>query len=99
MIGSYALRNSMVDVWISVGFGVLGYFMRKYKFGLAPLILGLILGPLCETSFQRAMVMADYNPMTFVERPISAGLLLVALVSTLYPWIKDLVSRRKGDAS
>jgi putative tricarboxylic transport membrane protein len=99
VVGSYALRNSMVDVWISVAFGVLGYFMRKYKFGLAPLILGLILGPLCETSFQRAMVMANYNPMTFVNRPISAGLLLVALASTLYPLIKDLFSRRKQDAA
>ena len=99
VIGSYALRNSMADVWISVGFGVLGYFMRKYKFGLAPLILGLILGPLCETSFQRAMVLANYNPMTFVTRPISASLLAFALLSVLYPWLKALFRKEKYKAA
>ena len=99
VIGCYALRNSMADVWISVGFGVLGYFMRKYKFGLAPLILGLILGPLCETSFQRAMVLADYNPMTFVTRPISGSLLAFALLSVLYPWLRALFSKEKYKAA
>jgi putative tricarboxylic transport membrane protein len=97
VIGSYALRNSMTDVWITLGFGVLSYFMRKFNFGLAPMVLALVLGPLCETSLQRAMLMADYNPFYLVTRPISGTLLAISVLSYFYPFIRDklLVIGRK----
>jgi putative tricarboxylic transport membrane protein len=97
VIGSYALRNAMTDVWITLGFGVLSYFMRKFNFGLAPLVLALVLGPLCETSLQRAMLMSDYDPLYLVSRPISGSLLALSVLSYFYPFIRDklLVITRK----
>lgn len=89
VIGSYALRNAMTDVWITLGFGVLSYFMRKFSFGLAPLVLALVLGPLCETSLQRAMQLSNFDPMYLISRPISGTLLAMSVLSYFYPFIRD----------
>jgi putative tricarboxylic transport membrane protein len=88
VMGTYAMRNSMTDVWIMFAFGIIGYFMRKYGFGLAPMVLALILGPLCESSFQRGMIIADHNFLYFITRPISGVLLGLALLSYLYPLVR-----------
>jgi len=95
IVGSFALRNSLVDVWITFGFGVLSFFMRKYGYGLAPLVLGMILGPLAETSLQRAMIIADYNPLFLIKRPISGSLLALAVISLFYPFLRKLISKRR----
>ena len=91
VMGTYGMQNSMTDVWIMFAFGILGYFMRKYKFGLAPMILALILGPLCESSFQRGMIIADYNPLFFVARPISGPILGLAVLSFIYPLFRNRI--------
>ncbi len=93
VIGSYALRNAMTDVWITLAFGVLSYFMRKFQFGLAPMVLALVLGPLCETSLSRAMIIADYNPLFLVSRPISGSLIALSFLSFLYPFIRDRIMK------
>ncbi|HEX2176636.1 MAG TPA: tripartite tricarboxylate transporter permease [Nocardioidaceae bacterium] len=76
-IGAYAIRNTMSDVWIMVAFAVLGFFLQRWGYPLAPLVLGAILGPLAERFFVTAMISSGNDPMTFVQRPISA--VLVAL--------------------
>jgi putative tricarboxylic transport membrane protein len=96
IIGSYAIRNSVVDVWVMFGFGIMSYFMRKYRFGLAPMILGMILGPLLETSLHRGMIIADYNFYNFLARPITAPLLAVAVLSFIYPLLKGKISKEGG---
>src|ERR1700752_2678344 len=78
-IGTYSISNSVLDVWVMLLFGVLGVFFYKVGAEPAPFILGFILGPLMEENFRRAMYLSRGDAMIFLERPISAGLLLCAL--------------------
>ncbi len=87
VIGSYAVSNSMFDVWSCLGFGVLGWLLRRYDFPTAPVILGLILGFLAETNFRRALLMGDAR--IFFTRPVSLGLLILAAGSFFYPLVKS----------
>ena len=79
-VGAYASMNSTFSVWLMLGWGVLGYFFKKLGVQPAPMILGFVLGPMLEENFRRSMVIAGGSPMVFIERPISAGLLLTAAV-------------------
>ena len=78
-IGTYSVGNTVFDVWVMLLFGLLGVFFYKVGAEPAPFILGFILGPLMEENFRRAMYLSRGNPMTFVERPISAILLAMSL--------------------
>jgi len=96
-IGVYSVHNSTFEVILAAGFGVFGYVLVKLGCEPAPLALGFVLGALLEERLRTAMLLARGNPMTFIERPISAGLLLVAVVmlaSVLLPKIR----RRREDA-
>ncbi len=77
-IGIYSLNNSPVDVLFTALFGLMGYLFVKLGFEAAPLLLGFILGPMMEENLRRALQISRGNLMTFVERPISLGLLLAA---------------------
>lgn len=81
-IGAFAIRNSISDVWIMTLFAVLGYFMQRWGYPLAPLVLGAILGPLAERYFTTAMISSGNEISIFVTRPISA-VLVVAWVLVL----------------
>src|SRR5690348_1589215 len=79
-IGVYSINNSTADVIIAGVFGLVGYWMSKHDFEPAPLVLAFVLGPLIEENLRRAMLIARGDPTVFATRPISAGLLLVAIV-------------------
>jgi putative tricarboxylic transport membrane protein len=83
-IGSYGIRNDVTDLWIMFFFGVVGYFMKKYNYPIAPMIIGLVLGGLTEISLRRGMRMADYDVFAFLFRPIAGVILLIAIASILY---------------
>ncbi|MHB2150752.1 tripartite tricarboxylate transporter permease [Calditrichota bacterium LG25] len=85
-IGSYSVNNSMFDVWSCLGFGILGWILRRYHFPTAPVILGLILGFLAETNFRRALLMGDAR--IFFTQPVSLALLILAVLSFFYPILK-----------
>jgi len=76
-IGAFAIRNSISDVWIMTLFAVLGYFMQRWGYPLAPLVLGAILGPLAERFFTTAMISSANDISVFVTRPISATLVVL----------------------
>ena len=78
-IGTYTVGNTVFDVWVMLLFGLLGVFFYKVGAEPAPFILGFVLGPLMEENFRRAMYLSRGDPIIFVERPISAGLLLCAV--------------------
>ena len=78
-IGQYSINNSSFDVTIGAFFAVVGYFLAKHDFEPAPMLLGMILGPLMEENLRRAMLIARGDPTVFLMRPISAGLLVIAL--------------------
>jgi len=79
-IGTYTVGNTVFDIWAMLLFGVLGVFFYKVGAEPAPFILGFILGPLMEENFRRAMYLSRGDPRVFIERPISAVLLLMSLV-------------------
>jgi putative tricarboxylic transport membrane protein len=79
-IGVYSLTNAAFEVFVTVAFGVIGYLLVRLDFELAPLLLGMVLGPLMEEHLRRAMVVARGDPMTFLDRPISLALLAGALI-------------------
>ena len=74
-IGVYTLNNSPFEVGLMAMFGLLGYALLKFGCEPAPMLLGFILGPLMEENLRRAMLLSRGNPITFVERPLSAALL------------------------
>jgi len=83
-VGSFSIHNRFFDIWVLFIFGFLGYLMKKYEFPLAPTILGVILGPLAESNFGRAlMISSDYT--LFFTRPISLAFLILSVISILYP--------------
>ncbi len=85
VVGSYGYSNSIVDVWIMLGFGVLGYILNKIDFPVNPIILALVLGGILEENFRRALMVSNGDYMIFVSHPISAGLLFLAALSLLSP--------------
>ncbi|WP_374304624.1 tripartite tricarboxylate transporter permease [Ferrovibrio sp.] len=82
-IGVYSLNNSSFDVHLMALFGLLGYIFAKLDCEPAPLLLGFILGPMMEEYLRRAMVLSRGDPMVFVERPISAAMLVLAVVALI----------------
>ena len=78
-IGIYSINNSPTDVVIAAIFGLVGYWLAKHEFEPAPLVLAFVLGPLMEENLRRAMLIARGDATVFATRPISAGLLAVAL--------------------
>jgi TctA family transporter len=90
-IGAYASSNSVFNVWLMLGWGALGYFFNKVGVQPAPMVLGFVLGTMLEENFRRAMLLSGGDPMVFVQRPISATLLAVAvilLVILIFPAIR-----------
>jgi putative tricarboxylic transport membrane protein len=79
-IGVYGVNNSWVEVMITAGFGVVGYIFYKLGCEPAPLVLALVLGPLMEENLRRALLISRGDPTVFVQRPISAVLLAMALM-------------------
>ena len=80
IIGVYETNNSIVDVWIMLIMGILGWALRKFEFDPAPLVLGLVISPILEQSLRQSLIMSNGNYFIFFSRPISAGLLLVSIV-------------------
>jgi putative tricarboxylic transport membrane protein len=78
IIGAYSPRNTMFDVWVALGAGILGYIMRKRDWPLAPLILGFILGPMLEQSLRQSLSMG--GTLIFFSRPLATALILLAIV-------------------
>ncbi|WP_108448908.1 tripartite tricarboxylate transporter permease [Halomonas sp. BN3-1] len=80
IVGTYSVRNSMFDVWLMLGFGVLGFLLEKIKFPLVSIILGLVLGPIAESELRRSLAMSQGDLGIFFSRPISASLIAIAVL-------------------
>ncbi len=93
-IGVFTLNNIEFDLWVLFGFGILGYAMRLFGFPLAPMILGVVLGPIAELYLVRALSLS-HDPMLFVVRPWSLFFLILAVFSVVFPWYQKLQGQRK----
>jgi putative tricarboxylic transport membrane protein len=80
VIGVYAVGQSVVDVWIMIAMGFLGYAMRKLGYEPAPLVLGMVIAPQLELSFRQALALSAGDYSIFVARPVSAALLALAVI-------------------
>ncbi len=84
-IGSYGISQSWVDLVLLYLMGIMGLFMRIYDFPTAPVIIGMILGPLAEQEFRRAMTISQGDILIFLQKPLSLALLIVAVLAMLGP--------------
>ena len=90
VIGAYSVNNSTWDVGMMVFFGVVGYLLRKFAFPASPFILAMILGPMLEKTLQQSLIASGGDFLTFLNRPISASLLVAASFLMLTPAAKQI---------
>ncbi|WP_248909834.1 tripartite tricarboxylate transporter permease [Halocatena marina] len=95
VVGAFATRNIVVDIWTMMIFGIAGYYLEKYNYSVAPMVIGLVLGPLAEPSLRRSLTKASGDWMVFLNRPISAVLIILAILTFIIPLIMD--STQFGD--
>jgi putative tricarboxylic transport membrane protein len=96
VIGSYSLNNSMLDVFITVTFGLIGYWLRKLKYPLAPLVVALVLGDSTERELRKALIAGGGNPLYFFSSTISALIMIAAFVLVVIPLVRTLRARRRA---
>lgn len=89
VVGAYGVNNRVFDVATILIFGIIGYVMEKFKFPLAPIILGFILGPIVETNLRRGLMFSEGSFLPFITSPIAAVFLIVALYSAVSSVIKN----------
>jgi len=94
-IGVYSLKNDPFDIYTTAAFGIIGYIWSKLRCEGAPLLLGLVLGPMMEENFRRALLLSRGNYGTFIERPLSASLLAVALVLVIIVALPSIKKKRQ----
>lgn len=87
LVGAYALSNRMWDVWVVVGFGVIGFGLERAKVPLGPFVIGFVLAPLFESEFRSALQLSHGNLMGLFERPIASVFFAVAVVMLFWPAI------------
>ncbi len=95
LVGSYAINNSLFDVGVLIVAGVVGFALKQAKFSVAPLILGMILGPLFESNLRRSLVLSNGDWSTFVTRPISLFFLILVCFILLGPSLISFIKRNK----
>src|SRR5262249_12192932 len=95
IIGVYEVNHSIVDVWIMLIMGVVGYGLRKFGLDPAPLVLGLVISPIFEMSLRQSLVMSNGNWTIFFTRPIALVLMMIA--AALLAWSVLSLVRRRAD--
>ncbi|MCT8467282.1 tripartite tricarboxylate transporter permease [Chromohalobacter canadensis] len=98
VVGAFALNNRVTDIYLLLGVGIFGYILSKLDYPLAPLVLGVILGPIAETNLRRAL-MTDEDWTLFFTRPISLTLLILAVVSIAFAIRHRLRQRHAAQSS
>jgi putative tricarboxylic transport membrane protein len=93
-IGSYAVHNSIIDIWYMLIFGVIGYVFKKLDYPLAPLVLALVLGDLTESALRQSLIISQGSLTIFFTRPICAAIttlaLFFAVLPLLTPWWRKI---------
>jgi putative tricarboxylic transport membrane protein len=93
-IGTYGISQSVIDLALLYAVGLAGYFMRRFDFPTAPVIIGMILGPLAEQELRRALTISQGDLTVFLTRPLSASLLALAAIALFGPVLWKLANRR-----
>ncbi len=96
LIGAYTIGNNVLDVYIMILFGILGYLMKKYDYEPAPLILAFILCPMFENALRQSLIMSGGSPLIFLTRPIAAAFMLISFVLLVSPLASKVLGRQPG---
>ena len=94
-VGSYGISQSPVDLVLLYILGAIGFLMRRFDFPTAPVIIGMILGPLAEAQFRRAMTISNGDWTVFFTHPLSLTLLTLALIALVAPRVWSFIERRR----
>jgi len=95
-MGTIAAKPSVVELCMLVGFGIMGFVMRRFDFPIAPVVVGLILGPMAEAQLRRALQIGLGDPLVLVQSPMAATLLGIALLALIAPFALKGMSRFKA---
>lgn len=95
-VGSYCANNNSLDILIMVLFGLLGYILKKYKYPLAPLVVGFILAPLLETYLRRSLMKTDGSFLPIIQSPIAAVFLICTVIAVVYTAIGEIKKARQA---
>ena len=95
VVGAYALHNSMTDVYVMLAFGLLGFYLESRRIPIAPLILGLILGPMVEENWRTGLIRGDGDWTLFFTRPLCGGMFALWLLAILGPLAARLTAAAK----
>jgi putative tricarboxylic transport membrane protein len=94
LVGVYSVRNSLFDVWVMIAAGVVGYFLRKWKYPIAPFIIGVVLGPTTENSLRQTLLMFKGDISLVADRSLSVALLALAAAFLAYKVIAPLMGKK-----
>lgn len=96
MVGAYAINQSVVDIYITLAFGVIGFLMRLSGFSVIPMTIGLILGGVLELRLGQSMIMLKSDWLAIFTRPISLFFIICTVIVFVTPLIKKYIRRNKG---
>jgi putative tricarboxylic transport membrane protein len=95
-VGVYSIKNGVFDIFVMLGFGILGYVLRKLEFEPGPLVLAFVLGPILERSLRQAMLISGGDPTTFITRPISGTFVTVFVLLVASQIWTSLSGKKRG---
>jgi putative tricarboxylic transport membrane protein len=98
-VGAYTVHNATFDVWLMMGFGLLGYIFKKLDYPMAPMVLALVLGDRAEDSFRQSMLISQGSVDVFFSNYLVAGITTLALVLLFWPLIGKLTGKKKAAAA
>ena len=98
-VGAYTVHNATFDVWLMMGFGVVGYVFKKLDYPMAPMVLALVLGDRAEDSFRQSMLMSQGSVDVFFSNYLVAGITTLALVLLFWPLVGKLIGKKKAVAA
>jgi putative tricarboxylic transport membrane protein len=92
--GAYQIANSTFDMWLVLGFGILGYLFKKLDYPIAPLVLAMVLGDKAEDAFRQSMLMSNGSLSIFWSNPLVTGIMALGLLMLLWPILANAVGVR-----
>lgn len=84
VLGVFSLESSTFHLWVMLAFGIIGYVLRRHDYPLAPMVIGMVLGPIAESNFRRSLVISGNDYSFFIDRPIAATILAINLVLIIW---------------
>ncbi|MEO1710827.1 MAG: tripartite tricarboxylate transporter permease, partial [Pseudomonadota bacterium] len=97
IVGGYAPTKEMFDLWLMLGFGIVGYLMRKLDYPLAPAVLAIVLGPLAEPALRQSLLISGGDPSIFFTRAYAGPIMIVALLLLFLPVFNVIYRRLRSD--